>query len=179
MKKKSQRLIIPFSGLKLGKHDFSFNVDKEFFEQYEFSIIQNAEVEIEVEFNKKSTLFELQFDLKGKWHTQCDRCNDPLTINLKGQEELIVKFGNEVYQETDEIKIIPSDAYELDISEEVYEFIHLQLPSKVAHKDIDNCNQDVIQKLEEINQKEDQKKKEEIDPRWAKLEQLKQANKID
>jgi uncharacterized metal-binding protein YceD (DUF177 family) len=179
MKKKNQRLIIPFSGLKLGVHNFSFQVDKAFFEQYEFSIIQNTEVEIEVEFNKKSTLFELQFDFKGKWYSQCDRCNDPLTVDIEGQEELIVKFGNEVYQETDEIKIIPADAYELDISDEVYEFIHLQLPSKVAHKKTDNCNQDVIRKLEEINQKEDQKDSKEIDPRWAKLEQLKQANKID
>jgi uncharacterized metal-binding protein YceD (DUF177 family) len=177
MKRRKQRLIIPFSGLKLGKHVFNFEIGKEFFEQFDFSIIQDASFEVEVEFNKKSNLLELEFAFHGFWNTNCDRCNDPLQLKLEGNEELIVKFGEETYSETDEIKVIPFDAYELDITKEVYEFIHLQLPSKAVHEKSEDCNQEVIKKLEEftdINTKTDS-----VDPRWAALEKLKQTNKSD
>lgn len=176
MKKKAQRLIIPFSGLKLGMHRFDFEINPEFFEQFEYSIIQEAFAKIEVNFEKKSTLLELTFDFNGTYHTQCDRCTEDISIPLEGKGELIVKFGAENYDQTDDIKIISPDAYELDITEDIYQLLHLFLPSKAVHKDIEDCNPDVIQKLSEINQRK-KNEKEDIDPRWDALKKLQTQNK--
>ena len=180
MKKKIQRLIIPFSGLKLGLHYFDFEITSEFFEQFDYSLIKDATANIEVAFNKKTTLLELEIQLQVWVNTYCDRCNDPIEIELNGSENLIVKFGSESYSETDEIKIISIDDYKLDITAEVYEFIHLLLPSKVVHEKIEECNPKVIAKLKEFDLEEKESNPSEtVDPRWAELEKLKQAHKND
>lgn len=173
MKKKKQRLTIPFSGLKLGSHRYEYDVSPEFFEQFEYSIIQEADLKVEINFEKKETLFELDISVDGLYQTYCDRCNDPLKVPLKGEYELIVKFGETNYEDTDEIKIIPVESHELDLTFEVYQFIHLTLPTKIVHENIDDCNSDVIRKLEEINQRNKENENNEIDPRWAALKKLK------
>ena len=170
MKKKKQKLIIPFSSLKDGKHQYEFIIDSEFFDQFDFSIIKNADFTINVDFDKKVNLFELEFGLKGQIKTNCDRCTDEILINAEGRQELIVKFGEDDFSETDEIKVIAPNEYELDITNEVYEYIHLLLPTKVEHKSIEECNQDIIEKLIELTTK---KEKKDTDPRWSALSKLK------
>lgn len=170
MSLKNQDLIIPFVGLKEGVHEFKFQIDKTFFKQFEYSIIQDAKLKVKLLFEKKKTMFNLNFKIKGEIFTDCDRCGDPLTIKVKGEEDLIVKFGNEVYNETDEIKIISENEYELDLSDSIYEFAHLLLPSKKTHKKLEDCNPDVIERLKQLNTK---KETESIDPRWDALSKLK------
>ena len=173
-KKKQQRLVIPFVGLKEGIHLYEFEIDSAFFEQFEFSIIQKASFTVKVTFEKKPNLFKLSFKLKGEIFSNCDRCNEELSIKAKGDEKLIVKFGDDLYEETEEIKIIPSSEYELDLTKEVYEYIHLLLPSKIVHKKLTDCNQEVISRLNQLNKKEES---EVTDPRWSILSKLK--NKSD
>lgn len=171
MKKKEKvELIIPFVGLKEGMHQYEFEIDSTFFDQFDYSIIKDADFQVKVDFEKKSTLFNLHFDLKGTMQLECDRCNDPISYQSEGEEDLIVKFGEEKFNETDEIKIISSSDYELDLTKEVYEYIHLLLPNKIVHEALSDCNQEVIKKLNEINQREESSN---IDPRWSSLEKLK------
>ena len=169
MKKKKQELIIPFISLKEGKHQFTFKIDEAFFKQFDYSIIQDANLQVDIDFEKKQTMFNLEFSIKGTILSDCDRCGDSLNLEVSSNESLIVKFGNEEYNETDEIKIISENDYELDITKTVYEFAHLMLPSKRVHKSIDNCNQQVIEQLEKLSSKENT---ESIDPRWDALSKL-------
>lgn len=173
MIEKKQQLIIPFSGLKEGLHQFDFDVDSAFFEQFENSIIESAEVHIDIDFLKKSNLLQLNFSIRGVVHCICDRCTDPLDLNVSGEEELIVKFGEEDFEETDDIKIIPPASYELDVSKEVYEYIHLLLPNKIVHEKESDCNQEVVAKLKELSTQNKKENTEDTDPRWAALLNLK------
>lgn len=170
MSSKNQDLVIPFVGLKEGIHEFKFEITEAFFKQFEYSIIQQADLKIDLVFEKKKTMFNLNFKTKGKIYTDCDRCGDPLTLKVKGDEDLIVKFGDDNYSETDEIKIIPENEYELHLSEIIYEFAHLLLPSKKTHKKKSDCNPDIIEQLEKLNVK---RETESTDPRWAALSKLK------
>lgn len=170
MMKKEKQLIIPFVGLKEGIHQYEFEIDSTFFEQFEYSIIQDAKFKIKVEFEKKKTLFKLDFKLNGKFKLECDRCLDPLWINSEGHENLVVKFGDETYNETDEIKVISSAEYEMDLSDDVYQFIHTLIPTRVKHKKKKDCNPEFIKKLEELSIKQET---EETDPRWAALSKFK------
>ncbi|MEQ8625080.1 MAG: DUF177 domain-containing protein [Vicingaceae bacterium] len=170
MKRKKQQLIIPFIGLKEGKHQFEFEIDSAFFEQFEFSIIKKANFKIVIDFEKKPSLFNLDFKLDGTIYSNCDRCNDELAFHATGSEELIVKIDDETYDETDEIKVISSSDYELDLKKEIYEYIHLLLPTKLVHDNIADCNQEVIEKLNQLNTKTESSA---TDPRWSALSKLK------
>lgn len=167
---KNQSLIIPFVGLKEGLHHYNFELDASFFSQFEYSIIKDGLFKVELDFNKKSNLFELKFAIKGEIFTSCDRCLLPLTLAVKSKEELIVKFGETQFQETDEILIIAHGEYELDLNEILYEYINLLMPIKVKHSKIENCDQEVIKKLKKLSQKEES---QEIDPRWSALSKFK------
>ncbi len=161
---------IPFIGLKEGIHQFEFEIDSAFFEQFDFSIIQTANFKVLVEFEKKVNMFNLNFDLKGSITANCDRCLEELTIEREGKEELIIKFGEESFSETDEIRIIAHSDHELDITNEVYQYIHLLKPNKIEHETIEECNQEMVEKLVELTTK---KENSETDPRWSALAKLK------
>jgi uncharacterized metal-binding protein YceD (DUF177 family) len=171
-KKKKQRLLIPFSSLKEGKHEFDFTIGAEFFEQYEQSLVEVADVSIEVDFEKKKNLLELDITFEGKVESSCDRCMDPLSIAIEGEEFLIVKFGDKE-SDDEHIMYIPESAFELDFSDQVYELINLSMPAKREHEDEANCNQEMLKKLREYSAARESEDEEEIDPRWAALNKLK------
>tara|TARA_B110000046_G_scaffold48630_1_gene53976 strand:+ start:100393 stop:100917 length:525 start_codon:yes stop_codon:yes gene_type:complete len=170
MKKKKQKLVIPFLGLKEGIHKFEFEIDSTFFEQFDYSIIEEGDFKIKVKFEKKKNLFNLYFKLKGKITASCDRCLEPLTLKVKGKEGLIVKFGETTYNETDEIKVISPAEYEMDLTNDIYQYVHLFLPTKVTHEKKKDCNPAIIEQLEKLTTKQESKK---VDPRWAALSKLK------
>ncbi len=170
MKKEKQQLIIPFAGLKEGTHKLEFEIDSTFFEQFDYSIIKEGDFKVKVTFEKKKNLFNLDFKLKGKITASCDRCLEPLTIKVKGEESLIVKFGETTYNETDEIKVISHSEHELNVTNDVYQYAHLLLPTKVTHDKKKDCNPEIIEQLEKLTTKQESK---EVDPRWAALSKLK------
>ncbi|MFB1023064.1 MAG: DUF177 domain-containing protein [Vicingaceae bacterium] len=170
MEQEKQRLIIPFIGLNEGIHRFEFKIDSPFFGQFDYSIIEKGEFKIKVEFEKKKNLFNLYFKLKGKITANCDRCLAPLTMKVKGEESLIVKFGETTYNETDEIKVISPAEYELDLAEDVYQFVHTLMPNKVKHEKKKDCDPKIIEQLEKLTTK---KASTEVDPRWEGLSQFK------
>ncbi|MFT6167512.1 MAG: uncharacterized metal-binding protein YceD (DUF177 family) [Vicingaceae bacterium] len=170
MKKEKQKLVIPFIGLKEGIHQFEFEIDSTFFEQFDYSMIEEGDFKIKVEFEKKKILFNLNFKLKGKITASCDRCLEPLTFKVKGNESLIVKFGETTYNETDEIKVISPAEYELDLTNDIYQYAHMLLPTKVKHEKKKDCNPEIIEQLEKLTTKQESK---EVDPRWAALSKLK------
>ena len=162
--------MIPFSGLKLGFHDFEYAVGDAFFEAFDASEITKGDFEVQVQLNKHETMLEFEFAMKGTVETQCDRCTEALSIELAGDQRLIVKFGAESYDQTDEIIVIPDTDYEINIAQYIYEFLHLLLPSKRVHAE-GECNEEIIAKLHSLSRSDDEE--DDIDPRWAALKGIK------
>ncbi|MFK7781530.1 MAG: DUF177 domain-containing protein, partial [Psychroserpens sp.] len=54
---------IPYVGLKIGKHHFDYQIDKTFFEHFEYDDFNDVDVKTELTFEKKSTLLELHFQV--------------------------------------------------------------------------------------------------------------------
>jgi uncharacterized metal-binding protein YceD (DUF177 family) len=96
-------------------------------------------------------------------------------LDVNGNLPLIVKFGEEFNDDSDEILIIPQNSYQLDVSQLIYEMIVLSMPIKKVHPGIEDGTLDsgMLKKLKEFTDKE---QKESIDPRWEKLKEL-QSNK--
>ena len=172
-----KEFIIPFIGLKLGKHHFDYQIDKTFFEHFEYDDFNDVKIKTDLVFEKKTTLLELHFKISGTVNVNCDISNEPYDQKIKGNFDLVVKFGDEYNDEHDEILIIPHAEYEINIAQYIYELIILSVPAKRIHPGINDgsLQTDILKKLEELSpQGTDNKKKkiEEIDPRWNTLKKL-------
>ncbi|ESU29820.1 hypothetical protein FLJC2902T_02970 [Flavobacterium limnosediminis JC2902] len=168
--------LIPFVGLKLGKHQFDYQIDKKFFEGFEFDEYNDVNVKVELVFDKKSTMLELAFKHKGTINVPCDLTGEEFDLPIKGKLNLFVKFGDAFNNENDELLILPHGEFQVDVAQYIYEMIVLSVPTKRIHPGVKDgtLDSEAIQKLDELAPKEQFKEKEEenIDPRWDKLKQL-------
>lgn len=165
-----KEFIIPFFGLKLGTHEFNFEIGPTFFEAFENSLVENAQVEVHLELEKLSNMIVLRFEANGFMDDFCDRCGDPLRVSLSASDEIFVKFGDEDYEQTDEILVVSHSTHEIDTAQLIYELVALNLPGKKLHATIEQCNQEVLEKLRIEESKKDDK---DTDPRWSILNKLK------
>ena len=165
--------IIPFVGLKEGKHQFDFVINNKFFETYKYDEVLDANINVDLDFVKKSTLIELSFNAKGTMKVACDVTNEHYNELIEASLNLVVKFGNEFNNENEEIIIIPHSEYQLDVSQFIYEMLVLAVPRKKVHPGIEDgtLQSDILDKLEELQPKEI-KINQETDPRWSKLKDL-------
>ena len=170
--KTNSQFVIPFKGLKTGKYDFVFDIDDKFFEVFEESEVKKGKVHVEVELDKKETMLELFFSLSGTVIIPCDRCLDDLELPVEHETELFVKFGDQTEEQTEEILVLLHSEFELDITQYIYEFVHLSLPYKRVHPDKkgkSTCNKEMLKKLEEYIIHENDN---DNDPRWDGLKNL-------
>lgn len=122
---------IPFSGLKKGVHHFDFKVNKAFFQHFENSLINNSDLNVHLAFDKRSTMFVLDFNFEGTIQTVCDRCADNFDLPVNGKQQFIIKMREEVGEDEDIIYIL-NTAVEYNVAPLVYEMLHLNLPIKKA-----------------------------------------------
>jgi uncharacterized protein len=174
--KRLREFEIPYVGLKLGVHKFSFDIDGRFFEHFPGSLIQECEVKVRAEFEKKETFFVLNFFIDGTVKAECDRCLIPFDKSIFGDYICYVKFAEDPTKMTEEpdVLYIGRDQTVIDISQLIYEYINLCLPMQKSGCENPGkepqCNKEVLKYLKT---EESTDKAEEVDPRWAALKNLK------
>lgn len=177
---KKKDYLIPFIGLKLGKHQFEYQLNKAFFEIFDYQEFNDLDIKVNVVLEKKSTLLELAFKHKGTVNVPCDMTNEEFDLPIKGKMNLIVRFGDEFNNDNEELLILPHGEFQIDISQYIYEMIVLSVPLRRIHPGIKDgsLNTEALTKLKELSIKELKKehtkeqKQENTDPRWDKLKQL-------
>jgi uncharacterized metal-binding protein YceD (DUF177 family) len=170
-----KEFVIPFVGLKEGKHHFSFEITKTFFDYFGYDEFNGSAITVVLLLNKKSTMMELEFEAQGTINVNCDLTNEPFNQPIEAELNLIVKFGEEFNDENEEILILPHGEYEVDVKQYIYEMIVLAKPSKLIHPGIEDGTLDteILSKIEEYTIiKNTEEVNEEIDPRWNKLKNL-------
>jgi len=171
--KQLKEFTIPFVGLKLGKHQFNFTIGQSFFDVFEYDEFNNTNVEVTLDFNKKSTMLELLFKIDGTVNVNCDLTNEPFNQYIENELLLVVNFGQEFNDDNEDLLILPHGEYEISVEQYIYEAIVLAVPSKLIHPGIEDgtLESDVFKKLEELSPQANKKIKE-VDPRWNKLKEL-------
>jgi len=174
--KKLKEFIIQFVGLKQGEHNFEYKIENKFFNHFEYDEFNDANLDVKVVLNKKTTLLELHFIVYGTVNINCDLTNEPFDQVIENDFNLVVKFGDEYNDENEEILIIPHSEYEVDIAQFIYELIVLSVPFKRVHPGVidGSLNSEILSKLEELSPKslEEKTDNEDIDPRWNTLKKL-------
>lgn len=177
---KTKEYLIPFVGLKLGKHQFEYQISNVFFEIFDYNEFQNSDIKVNVVLEKKSTMLELSLKHKGTVNVPCDLTSEDFDLPVKGKMKLIVRFGEMYNNDNEELLILPHGEFEMDIAQYIYEMIVLSVPLRRVHPGIKDgsLNTEALTKLKELTIKEQKKehkqeqKEENIDPRWDKLKQL-------
>lgn len=162
---------IPFSGLKLGKHEFKFRVDNTFFKSFGFEEFNDSDIDVSVLLDKQSTVLEFEFAAQGIVNVDCDLSSEAYDQSLLASLSLVVKFGEEFNDEDDDILIIPHGDHQVNVAQYVYEMLVLAMPAKRIHPGVldGSLKSELLDKLEELQPREEKKKNEETDPRWDAL----------
>lgn len=169
---------IPFTGLKIGKHQFNFDIDNSFFDAYEYSLVKKGSLKAEVELDKQETMLILQFRIEGTIVLDCDKCLAEFNSPISVRERQIVKFAEDELESDDlEIIMLNKKESEINVADLIYEFITVSVPYiKICEQNGDGqqCDQEMIARLESlaIGSREEEEKIDE-DPRWAALKKLK------
>jgi uncharacterized metal-binding protein YceD (DUF177 family) len=174
---KTKEYLIPFVGLKLGKHKFEYQINNAFFEIFDYNEFQNSNIKVNVVIEKKSTMLEITFKHAGTINVPCDLTSEDFDMPIKGSMKLIVRFGDAFNNDNEELLILPFGEFEIDVSQYIYETIVLSVPLRRVHPGIKDgsLKTEALTKLKELTikeQKKETKKEENIDPRWDKLKQL-------
>ena len=174
---KTKEYLIPFIGLKLGKHHFEYQISNKFFEIFDYHEFQNSDIKVNLVLEKKSTMLELSFKHKGTVNVPCDLTGEEFDLPIKGKMNLIVRFGETFNNDNEELLILPHGEFEIDVAQYIYEMIVLSVPLRRVHPGVKDgsLKTEALTKLNELTvkeQKEESKKEENIDPRWDKLKQL-------
>lgn len=133
-------------------------------------------------------MFEMNFTLEGTVIVPCDRCLDDMELPIETNNRLVVKFGREYAEESDEVVVIPEDEGAINVAWFLYEFIALAIPMKHVHAP-GKCNKAMSSKLKKHTAKGsamsddmdddaaddvsfDEDSSTSVDPRWDALKGL-------
>lgn len=159
--------------LSNGSHDYHFEITNEFFELFPGEIVTRGAGDVNLVLTKSETMIDLDFKINVVVELECDRSLELFDYNIDLTKGLILKFGEEEYEQDDEIIVISRDKQQINVAQHIYEFIGLAVPMKKLHpkfKDEDTGDE-IIYSSDNDKSKEDDD--EAIDPRWSKLQNLK------
>jgi len=143
---------ISFKGLSLGNHLFDWTIDDSFFDAFDMSEIVQASISVALTMVKHSDFIELNFALNGWATVSCDRCLDPLKVEIASEPRMFVRFGKHAGEDDesdDDVIVLPYGEDSIDMAQYLYEYAHLSLPMRRVHPE-NGCNQEMLSKLEEF-----------------------------
>jgi uncharacterized metal-binding protein YceD (DUF177 family) len=179
MKRQSQ-YFISVANLAEKTHFYEWEGGKKFFDSFENSIVEQGDFMAKVTLEKSSTMLQLYFDIKGTLVLTCDRSLEEFEFPFHTQQKLILKYGEEDEQLTDEIEIINRDTQEINVSQYIYEFIGLATPMKKLHPkfqseddEVENESSTLVYSSDESSENDEIEENTKTDPRWEILKKLK------
>lgn len=170
---------VAFVGLKPGVHEFNYELDDKFFADKGARDLSNVKAKVKMTLEKNTGFMLLKFEVGGKADVSCDRCGNPLTIDLWDEFRMLVKMVdnpdemNEQEEDPDVFYISRNESH-IDISDWMYEFVLLSIPmQKTCGSDEhgSKCNQEVLKKLEEMEKSHSDSIANNI---WKGLEKFKE-----
>ena len=165
---------IVFSGLKNGKHEFQFEIDKAFFKLFETEQeFTEPEIVVDVLMEKHTTFLEFSIETKGTINLICDISNENFNHEIENEVSVLVKFGEE-YDDSDvDVITIPSKDHAFNIAQLIYENVILSVPMKKVSPNISDSDLEILEKFRPQEEIEEEPKS---DPRWEALKKLKDKN---
>lgn len=163
---------IEFVKLKDGIHEFSYRLEKKFFEVFENEDVLASDIVVKAVLEKSANLMNLSLQLKGKVDVSCDRCLVPLSVLVDTGHHVLYKMLPETdeAQKHDDWVVLTQQDYKINLGQDCYETTLLSLPMirNCDELEIKPCNLQMLAKLNDLSGESE----EQSDPRWDKLKEL-------
>jgi len=168
-----ERFKINLRGLVDEVTPLAYDLDDQFFLSLDDAQLQSGSLHVSGSIRKATGFYELLLHTVGTVSVPCDRCLDMMDQPIEADLRLTVKLGSEDTGE-DDVIIVDEDEAVLDTSWLIYESIALAVPIQHVHQPGD-CNVLMSEKLKQLSaaRSSDADAQDNIDPRWAKLINLK------
>ena len=124
--------IIDLKRLPIGTHSFDIQLNDEFFKSLEKSEILSGKVEAKATLNLREEDYQLNIAVRGTVFVVCDRCLDPMPLEIKDEQE--------IFSEDEEANGQQPIANSLDLSWLAYEIVSINIPIVHCHQ-AGECNQ--------------------------------------
>ena len=150
---------IAFVGLKPGLHEYHYEVDDTFFQEYKQADFSDCHAKIKLTLEKNAAFMILKFEVGGNVDVVCDRCGNNLGMELWDEFNMVVKLveNPEEMNETEEdpdIYYIPRTESHLHVADWIYEFVSLSIPMQRRCKEEEiggpKCNKEVLEMLKKM-----------------------------
>ncbi|WP_228713799.1 YceD family protein [Arundinibacter roseus] len=180
--KEQNRYSIDIYGLENKSYEYDYEVEPVFFQEMPQDLIEGGNFKVHLVLEKSSTMIQLRFSIVGEVELICDRSLEPYEEQVETQGLMILKFGDQDEELTEEIAIINRNRTRINVAGYIFEFIALALPMKKIHPDLrtqdDDTEFEALVYSSESGETADADEsapapEEKIDPRWEPLKKLK------
>ncbi len=172
--------------LRYGANEEAFELDRSFFEEFEFSPIHEGKLKVKLKVEKTNTHLDARFQIVGDIVIDCDRCLEPYPYSVDFETRIVYSYDEDLEFETDEVILIDRSVPVLYLAQDFYDFLVIQIPlRKVPEPSVHICAPEVLAMLglnpdgsqieESEQEKGDDDSEENIDPRWHALKKFKDS----
>ena len=168
---------VSFSGLKNGKHQFQFEIDKAFFDLFDTEKeFTNPKITADVLMDKHTTFMEFWIKTSGTVELVCDITNEPFNHPIENEIKVLVKFGEEYDDSDEDVITIPMHDHAFNVAQLIYEDVMLSIPMKKISPNVKKEDLEILEKFSPKEEEENNEDEHEGDPRWDALRKLKDKN---
>ncbi|CAH0225798.1 hypothetical protein SRABI04_02591 [Chryseobacterium sp. Bi04] len=168
---------VSFSGLKNGKHEFRFEIDKTFFQLFETEQeFTNPRIAVDVLLDKHTTFLEFVIKIHGLVELVCDITNEDFDYSIENEIKILVNFGEEYDDSNEDVITIPSGEHAFNVAHLIYENVMLSIPMKKISPHVSDEDLKVLDQFSPKEIEETEEEEHKSDPRWEALRKLKDKN---
>lgn len=171
--------LLRFVQLPPGTHDFTYQINGDFFRDRGNSMIRDADIQVKAVLLKGSGAMQLMLEMQGEVEVECVRCLEPFRLPVFIEKELVVRMVDHPENEDDDDDAIHISkvAHEMELSNTFYDFICLEVPYSPVHSDredgTEGCDPEVIRHLQVPPKPEETDQETPGDDRWSALRNIK------
>ena len=171
---------IPILSLEDKVYQYSFTGNEDFFAAFEQEWVQKGEFNAKATLDKSATMIQVKLIIDGHLKLICDRSNEEFEFPIHIDEKIIYKYSDHNEDMGDNLFLLDRKSPKLDLSQDLFDFIALQVPMKKLHpRFVKPLEEHVDGELIYTTDPEDENKADqepEMDPRWAALKKLTDNN---
>ena len=121
-------MIIDLQRLPIGTHSFDIRLDDDFFASLEKSEVLSGQISATATLNLREEDYQLNIAVHGTVFVVCDRCLDPMPLDINDEQEIFSEDEEEVNDQS------PMTNYQLDLTWLAYEIVSINIPLVHSHQ---------------------------------------------